>query len=294
MHPLTTWLALAGSIWALFALAEDRLSPPQRQQVTHWLRGQTPHWPDTFLAVYDSVFGQPGFSGARFLRACIASQITAFLALCLSGVYYPGTAGLMLLVLGLYAPALCGGLALMSLLPGYVSLVLHRALLERLSHSHAPQYQGSWTLLASLATGLCALLACYLSFLVVVLCSQADLLRRPVAWIVGYVEFSLKTPGGSLSALYEALFLQPIIVPGVAFPSFGIWLYAPCFPFVWALLYRLAGRLIRSASARGYWQTTAPPLGLLDIDTRPLHTLGAVAVGGVSLLYWGTLAWYSW
>src|SRR5215475_5070019 len=118
MHPLTTWLALAGSVWALFALAEEHIDAPHRAQITRWLRCQTPYWPATFVAVCDSVFGPPTLSRSYVLRTCVASHIAAFLALCLSGVLYPGTAGLMLLVLFLHAPALVGSLALMNLLPG--------------------------------------------------------------------------------------------------------------------------------------------------------------------------------
>jgi hypothetical protein len=32
-------------------------------------------------------------------------------------------------------------------------------------------------------------------------------------------------------------------------------------------------------------------LGPLDIGARPLHTLGAVAVGVVSVVYWTALLW---
>src|SRR5882672_11977253 len=133
MHPLTTWLALIGSVWALFALAEEHIAAPHRAQITRWLRCQTPHWPATFVAVYDSVFGPPTLSGSYVLRTCVASHIAAFLALCLSGVLYPGTAGLMLLVLFLYAPALVGSLALVNLLPGSISILVHRALLQHIS-----------------------------------------------------------------------------------------------------------------------------------------------------------------
>src|SRR5574341_13283 len=112
MHPLTAWLALVGSVWALFAVAEDHISPQSRAQITDWLRGRTPPWPATFVAVCDSVFGTPSLSVPCFLRAWMASHIAAFLALCLSGVFYPGTSGSILVVLWLYAPLLMGGLAL--------------------------------------------------------------------------------------------------------------------------------------------------------------------------------------
>ena len=98
-------------------------------------------------------------------------------------------------------------------------------------------------MLASVVTGVLALLACTLGFLVVFMSSQAHLLQRPVTWIVGYVESVIKDTAGGLSALQEAARLQPIILPGMVFPSFGIWLYAPCFPFVWVWLYLLSGGL---------------------------------------------------
>ena len=291
MHPLTTWLALAGSVWALFALAEEHIATPHRVQITRWLRCQTSYWPATFLVVCDSVFGPPTLSGAYVLRVCIASHIAAFLALCLSGVFYPGTSGLMLLVLFLYAPALVGSLALVNLLPGSLSILAHRALLQRVCDRQGPPRLGTWLVLASATTGLLAVLACTLGFLVVFVSNQIDSLQRPAMWIIGYVEFVIKDTAGGLHALQEAVRLQPIIIPGMAFPSFGVWFYTPCFPFVWVWLYLLSGVLIRGAAACGLMRASRRTPGLLDIDARPLHTLGAVAVGVVSVVYWTALLW---
>jgi len=291
MHPLTTWLALAGSVWALFALAEEHIGAPHRLQITRWLRGQTPYWPTTFVAVCDSVFGPPALSGAYVLRACIASHIAAFLALCLSGVFYPGTSSLMLLVLFLYAPALVGSLALVNMLPGSLSILVHRVLLQRVSDGHGPPRVGTWLVLASATTGVLAVLACTLGLLVVFVSNQVHALQRPVTWIIGYVEFVIKDTAGSLSALQEAVRLQPIMMPGMAFPSFGLWFYTPCFPFFWVWLYLLSGVLIRGATACGLMRASGRGLSLLDIDTRPLHALGVVAVGVVSVVYWTALLW---
>jgi hypothetical protein len=291
MYPLTAWLALVGSVWALFALAEDHVSPQSRTQITDWLRCQTPSWPATFVAACDSVFGTPVVSVPCFLRACVASHIAAFLALCLSGVFYPGTSGVMLVMLLLYAPLLMGGLVLVNLLPGYISLLVNRCLLQRLSHSHRPGCLGVGLVLTSAATLTLALIACGLGFVVVFVSSQAHLLRRPVAWIVGYVEFVLKGTSGSMGALQEAVRLQPVVLPGIAFPSFGIWFYAPCFPLVWMWLYVLSGTLIRCATAWGLLHTPGRAGGLLDINARPLHTLGAVAAGLVSVVYWAAVFW---
>ena len=287
MHPLTTWLALVGSVWALFALAEEHIAAPHRMQISRWLRGQTPHWPATFVAVCDSVFGPPTLSGAYVLRACIASHIAAFLALCLSGVFYPGTSGLMLLVLFFYAPALVGSLVLVNLLPGSLSILVQRAILQRISDGQGPPRVRTWLVLASVTTGVLAVLACTLGFLVVFVSNQVHSFQRPVTWIIGYVESVIKDTTGGLSALQEAVRLQPVIMPGMAFPSFGIWFYTPCFPFVWVWLYLLSGVLIRGATACGLRR--APRW--LDIDARPLHTLGTVAVGVISVVYWTALLW---
>lgn len=291
MHPLTTWLALVGSVWALFALAEERLLPMHRADITRWLRGQTPHWAAPLVAVWDSVFGTPGVSSVYVLRAGMASQIAAFLVLGLSGVLYPGTSGVMLLLLFLYAPFLISALALGHLLPGAVSLRLQRGLLHYLSQSQTPARLGVWCACACIATLVLALLACALALVVVFMSNQARLLRSPVTWVVGYVEFVFKSPSGALSALQDAVRLRPIIVPGLAFPSFGIWLYAPCFPLLWVGLYVLSGTLIRYATAWGLMPVPGRAPGLLDIDLRPLHTLGAVAVGIVSAVYWIAVLW---
>jgi hypothetical protein len=291
MHPLTTWLALVGSIWALFALAEEHLAAPHRAQITRWLRCQTPDWPATFVAVCDSVFGSPTLSGSYLLRTCVASLIAAFLALCLSGVLYPGTSGLMLLVLFLYAPALVSSLALVNLLPGSISILVQRALLQHVREGQGPPGMGTWLVLASAATGVLAVLACTLAFLVVYVSNQVHALQRPVTWIIGYIEFVIKDTAGSLYALQEAALLQPIIMPGMTFPSFGVWFYTPCFPFIWVWLYLLSGVFIRGVTACRLLRAPRCAPGLLDIDARPLYALGAVAVGMVSVVYWTALLW---
>jgi hypothetical protein len=161
------------------------------------------------------------------LRVCIASHIAAFLALCLSGVFYPGTSGLMLLVLFLYAPALVGSLALVNLLPGSLSILAHRALLQRVSNGQGPPRLGTWFVLASATTGLLAVLACTLGFLVVFVSNQIHALQRPAMWIIGYVEFVTKDTAGGLSALQEAVRPQPIMMPGMGFLLWDLVLHAP-------------------------------------------------------------------
>ena len=289
MHPLTVWLALAGSIWSLFACAEDHLTPTTRADMSAWLNGRSADWSGTFGILWDSVFQAVPQTSSRGLRACVASQVTAFLLLCLSGVLYPGTSGIMLLVFFLYAPLLLALLVLVNLLPGYLSLRVNRQILQAVRQGPAARRLLLWLALTGLATCLLALLAWALGFLVVHLSSKAHLLRHPVTWISGYVEFVLKGGHGSLSALLEAAQLRPILVPGIAFPSFGIWLYTPCFPLIWGWLYLLSGFLLRRATAGGLLRSACGSGGLLDTTTRPAHALGAVAVGLMSVVYWSAM-----
>jgi hypothetical protein len=213
--------------------------------------------------------------------------VSATLVLCLAGVLYPGVSVLMMLLLLLYAPLIIGSLALVNLVPGYCSLLSSRYLLHWLGRRRAPTRVIAWLILTGLATVTWATVAGVLGFLVMLAYSRAHLLRQPLSWLSGYVEFVLKGGEGHRDAVVEVLRLQPVVVPGVAFPSFGIWFYAPCFPMVWVCLYALSGAVVK-------WITSCRPLlsservrGLMDIDTRPLYTLGAVAAVLVSVVYWG-------
>ena len=293
MHPLTTWLALAGSVWAIFGLAEDHLTAVQRRQMIAWLRRQTPHWTATAVALCDSLFGQPTLSGAYVLRVCVATQIAAFLVLCLSGVYYPGTSGSIVVTLLLYAPFLVSALAVVNWLPGLGALLLVQALLLRAASTSSPLCRGLWYGLLVCTTGGCALLAWVLGLLVVYVSSELHLLRWPVTWLSGYVEFAFKSRSGALSVLQDAVCLRPVIVPHMIFPSFGIWLYAPCFPLIWTGLYRLTGGCIRAATALGLLRVPGDTDKLLDSNTPQRYMLGAVAVGIVSTVYWTAVLWRS-
>ncbi|MGE3536011.1 MAG: hypothetical protein AB7N91_01095 [Candidatus Tectimicrobiota bacterium] len=288
MHPFTIWLALAGSLWSLFAFAEDHLTAESRAGLTAWLRGHSADWPGSLAATWDSVLPTAPATVRGDLRACVMLYVTAFLLLGLSGVLYPGT-GIMFLVFVLAAPLLFGLLALVNLLPGYLSLRVYRRLLQQAMARPSGAHPGpSWLGASLLVTAVLALLAWALSFLVVSLGGKAQLMRYPVTWISGYVDFVLQGGHGSLEALLEALQLRPVLVPGVAFPSFGIWLYTPCLPLVWSCLFLLAGALIRCTNRRGE-RPGMDDAGLLALEARPLRSLGAVAVGLMSALYWVTL-----
>lgn len=291
MQSLTTWLALAGSTWALFALAQDHLAEATQKHIVAWLRCEVAlrQWPGMFGSVTASVFGQPLVSGACLLRVCLATHIAAFLTFCISGVLHPGLSSFVFVFLLLYAPLVLGGMALCTMLPGYLSLLSQRACLYRMQHATTRGRLVGWLLAEGVVQVALACGAWALSVLVVFVGIRSHLLRGPATWVVGYIEFILSGPTGSLHALREAVLLEPLLFPGVAFPSFGLWLYAPCFPTVWMWLYVVAGVCLRSLHALGVLPATSRGGGLLDVEARPLHTLGVVAIALLSVLYWGAL-----
>jgi hypothetical protein len=235
MHAFITWAALVSGVWVLFAMADDHLPPEARAQVAHWLSRQGPHGYGlaTFVTVCDSLFGTPTVSGGSFLRVGAAAQAVTMLLLGLASVLHPGTSVLMVMLLTVYAPCVIGALALINLLPGYLGLFAGRAVLHWASRTPTPGHLVVGLVWHGVLTVAVATLACGLGFLVLVVCSRTHLFRGPVSWLTGYIEFVLKGGGQPTSFLADALLLQPIVVPGLVFPSFGLWLYTPCFPMVW-------------------------------------------------------------
>jgi hypothetical protein len=293
MHAFLIWAALMSGVWVLFAIADDHLPPKARAQVTRWLSLQGPrgHGLATFVTVCDSLFGTPTVSGGGLLRVGAVAQGVIILLLGLASVLYPGTSVLMAVLLTLYAPIVIGALAVMNLLPSYLVLLAGRAVLHWTSRTPTlgrlvVGLVGHGVLTVAVAT-----LACGLGFLVLVVCSRTHLLRGPVSWLIGYIEFVLTGGTSPASFLVDALRLQPIVVPGLVFPSFGLWFYTPCFPTVWLWLYALSGFVVKWAMAWEAGRHYGRALGL-EKTLQPLHALGAVAVVLVSVGYWG-LVWYA-
>jgi hypothetical protein len=294
MHAFITWAALVSGVWVLFAMADDHMPPEARAQVTRWLFQQEPrgYGLATFVTICDHLFGTPTVSGGNFLRVGVALQAVTMLVWGLASVLYPGTSVLMVMLLTLYAPLVMGALALANLLPGYLVWLAGRAVLRWTSRAPTLGHLVAGLAWHGVLTAALATLACGLGFLVVVVCSRTHLFRGPVLWLVGYIEFVLNGGMPPTSFLAEALRLQPIVVPGLVFPSFGLWFYTPCFPTVWLWLYVLSGLLVKWAITWKTGRRYGRALGLPDIAIQPLHTLGAVAVGVVSVGYWA-LVWYA-
>jgi hypothetical protein len=198
----------------------------------------------------------------------------------------------MVVLLTLYAPWVIGALALVNLLPGYLIWLAGRAVLRWTSRAPTLGHLVVGVAWHGVLTAAIATLACGLGFLVVLVGSRTHLFRGPVSSLIGYIEFVLKGGVQPTNFLADALRLQPIVVPGLVFPSFGLWFYTPCFPTVWLWLYVLSGLLVKWAVTWEAGHRYRSVLGLPDMAMQPLHTLGAVAVGLVSIGYWG-LVWYA-
>src|SRR5713226_6286568 len=72
------WFALAYGIWWFFKMNEEALKPAAKERYTRLLLGTdtervTVLWPETFVGVFDSLFGEEHFTWKCFVRSCAAS-----------------------------------------------------------------------------------------------------------------------------------------------------------------------------------------------------------------------------
>ena len=75
---IATWASLIGGIWLLFNARSQVVKPQDRLATARWLRSAESSqiiagFPDTFVRMFDRVFGEKHLSIQCFLRSCIAS-----------------------------------------------------------------------------------------------------------------------------------------------------------------------------------------------------------------------------
>jgi hypothetical protein len=69
------------------------------------------------------------------------------------------------------------------------------------------------------------------------------------------------------------------------FPTLGVWTWAAFFASAWAAVYLAAGGVVRTMGA-----ALSRAVGFLNVDERPLTSLGWVAMLLVSVVYWAVAA----
>jgi hypothetical protein len=284
------WTALLAGVWFLFEKSESVASQDTKLRIARWLKGldldvATSTWPATFITLFDGVFGKRHLSWLCFLRSCVASSCVVAMVLLVWAAFNWNSVHIMM-KLGARASSVFVVLltftTCMSLVPDYVSLLKTRYILRWLKTSRSYRWIVTLLALDLLATG-CLALGVYAG----------------MWW--GFTVYSRATGGQS-----SPLFLLPLVVNTILTGNFGylfitppgyqgtywiddgipfaIWFIAAFFTSMWAALYALSVAAVRMAHAFGIGISAFRHL--LDIEKRPVSSLGWVAMLLVSIGYW--------
>lgn len=263
-----------GGLWILFSRAETVASPEAKTAITSWLKNVKPegtlsNWRSTFASVFDSIFGKKHLSRRCFRRSCVASVISVVTLMILWATMRPQQIwsylddphfwthnfGVLFATLWL------------NFLPDYFSLLETRYAIGLMQRAH------SWArivliLIADLiATTLIAFSAflAFLGFWYMMAGHEPDYLR----WLV-------------YDFVSHGIFLDATNYRGV---PFGVWFYSTFFTSVWVWLYAISGLVVKLA---GYLSIGFNRLKwFLDIENKPLQSLGIISMVLVTLIYLG-------
>jgi len=263
-----SWVTITGGIWLLFERAEVVVTPETKAAISRWLRNLDPttafpNWPATFAAVFDRIFGERHLSSRCFWRSCAASFISVVIVTLFWAALRPHQfakfvkdANYIFLVLIFVAAVY------LNFIPDYLSLLESRYIIRLMSKTHS--------MIRVLA---------YFAFDLVV--SAAIILGAFITWLAPYLFLSDEPLFNSFLSVLLHLLLLSSLSEGL--PSFGICFYSTFFTSVWVWLYASSGLVVRlgqylGISLRGLKM-------ILDIDKKPLRSMGLVAMLLVTLVY---------
>jgi hypothetical protein len=270
----TGWLidisVLAGiavSIAKPFEWVQGALNPAAKKAISNWLQNLPPdsqddNWSSAFSHLIDRVFGTKPWSIKFFLRSCVASVIAVAIVV---GIYvraHPIPLGDLqdsLAVLGLFS--------IPNLLPDYISLVISRAIVQRMAKEPTTARVAPLLVLDTILKVIGA--TCVIYICSVVVHSILGDSSRP--WFDAL---------GTLRGFYGGL---PFPFRSGGGLQIGIFFYASFFTSIWVWFYILGGVLIKGLTKTGsLWGLVAP---FLDLDANPLKAIGRVVGVTVGMLY---------
>jgi hypothetical protein len=281
-----SWVAITGGIWTLFSRAETVTSPEAKVSISRWLKnvrleGTSTNWPSTFADVFDSIFGKRHFSWRCFWRSCVASIAAVVVMTLIWAALRPQEFKNFLYPRPIFASSepptfepwavllVFLGSAFLNFIPDYLSLLESRYVL-RLMRSRTSSLQVFALLivdlLATAAIALCVMGLFTALFLLPIDSDEvtfSSVLTISKGLILG-------------TTLSVEFFLQwPIPI--------GVWFYSTFFTSVWVWLYALSGLAVKVGEYLGITLTRLR--WALDIENKPLHSLGMVSILLVSLIY---------
>jgi hypothetical protein len=286
---------LAGIVWKFFERVETVLTDNTKLEIAVWLLGvrterQVERWPNTFLNIFDRVFGSRHLTFRCFTRSAIASLAALLLIV---GIYFAtGAFGssyssvVHRVVIEILASrdswianklriTILMGLVTGNIIPDYISLLVTRSLLSLFR-----QPQRLWFGVAS-AIALVVVISAIalLGMLATENMSLAYLGRHP------HLANSRLNDFEQLRADLRVEEWQQL------FQQYGtaswLWFYPAFFGGTWFLLYAGSGFLLKAARRFdvGFeWFNRK-----FDIEKKPLQSIGLVAGALVALTYWGVM-----
>lgn len=281
-----SWITITGGVWFLFERAETVASDEVKAAISRWLRNLDPaaaltNWPATFAAVFDRVFGERHLSWRCFSRSCIGSLVSVIIVTFFWTAIRPSDFNQMVILPLRYDPSKISILFLflfafgtmVNFIPDYLSLLETRYIIRWMRRRHS-MLRAFAFLTLDLTVTVTIGLAAFLGFFVLVrYMAMGDV---PTGYTLGLLEeFRGRVISFSLRGDYgEEAFL---------FTFAGICFYSTFFTSVWVWLYALSGAAVKLTEYLGTGLSRLR--AILDIDNKPLRSLGFVSMLLVTVAY---------
>jgi hypothetical protein len=270
-----TVLLIIGGVAKVFEWLEGGLNEEKKGALASWLRdtrvdSKAESWTTVFPSLIDRVFGTRPLSIEFIFRSCIASLI----AVALTVVFYARAHGIN----PLHSPdttLLVGSAVISNCIPDYLSLLVSRAIVKWMARNPRSIRVAYLLLLDVAVTAIIAVGSAWLAEL----CVGATMM-----WNDGHLD--------SLGIFWEYMLKKLPYKPGffAIFRSsspanvFTTFFYSAFFTSVWVWLYVVSAAVIKLLhKTQAFWTHL---LGFLDLDEKPLSSVGRVAglLAGASYL----------
>lgn len=273
---------LAGIVWKFFERVEAVLTDQAKFEIAVWLVGvkvgeKVEPWPNTFIIMFDRVFGNNPWSWKFFARSCAASYgiVTIGALLFWLPNLIAGSAVSPSIDRWLFTYIVVSGV-IGNVLPGYLSLLKARGLLEI-----ARKHTGVFTTIGIiLLDGFCSNVIGFLAS-IFELCLLFGYRAVESRGGGSFLENMAVLPQMIMYSFYDSIFSIDALLDNVG--TVGPTL----FTFIWLWLYAGSGFLLKFARRfdLGFdWFNRK-----FDIEKKPLSAIGLVAGSLIALTYWGVV-----
>lgn len=271
--PLAAGVVLFGVVWGTFKGIEGILNDDTKLEIAVWLLGRKKFgprvqpWPDAFTKILNQVFGRRYFSWTCLWRLALVSVIASYLTGFVFAVLHGLALSDMFTQTGFIVFVIT---TLATVLPSYLSLLETRYVLSCMRRSANAKVWAGWLVLDLLSTIYTGILGTLLS--------------------VGIVRDKTDTFGDMLFTMFTAVLVHPLDMLSIFLtPNHGLYplLVPPLLTSVWLWLYAGSGFLLKAARRFdiGFdWFNRH-----IDIEKKPLQSIGLVAGVLVAVVYWAAV-----